>query len=521
MDSKHTLKPAVVLVADRTLSADYKVLFEGIFATMQTRQVPEFFMRSFVSPRAAVDQQARAIASPIGLRRIESALIAGTDFKPQDIVCTTPEQLPRFLGPHVKIVGVSSSDPLGKGMSNTTTKNFWSGDLYTKYWTRIMLEEILQAKRKYNFKVVAGGAGAWQLREYEDEVTAECIDVVFDGYFERLGPALFTKLTQGGQSEKYVCEEGTAIDKIHPIQGASMLGVIELSRGCGRGCKFCAMAKKKMDHVSPDVILSDLDRNVASGTTSVVSSSEDFFRYGGSGVKVCFEKLHSLLEQMRQVEGLSFMQIDHGNVTSVAQLTDDQLKEIRRLLTWRKRSDYLWVNMGVESANGQLVATNSVGKISPYRPDDWEELIKETTLRMDRNGFFCVFSLILGLSGQTPDDVARTIKLVEYFEDKKVAVFPIFYEPVRPDEIKAGLSFNLSDMRADHLELYRKCYEINFRQVRRLFWDNQRAGGVSLTKRILMQILGRFEIMSWRKTFRKLGRQISHESYAGEIKYAG
>jgi radical SAM superfamily enzyme YgiQ (UPF0313 family) len=518
--SDRSIKPAVVLVADRTLSADYKVLFEGIFATMQTRQVPQIFMRNFISSKAAVDTCGRTVTAPIGLRRVEAALLADGAFKRDDVVCTTPERLNDLLGPWVKIVGFSSSDPLGRGMSNTTTKNFWKGELYTRYWTRKMLERILEAKRKYHFKVVAGGAGAWQWQHYKDDIAAECIDVVFDGYFENLGPPVFEDLMNGNRQTEYISEKAAAVDKIKPIEGASLLGVVELSRGCGRGCRFCAMADKKMEHLSPDIILSDLQRNVRYGKRSVVSSSEDFFRYGGIGSKVSFESLCSLLENMRQVKGLSFMQIDHANITSAAQLNDEQLRKIRTLLTWEKPSDYLWANMGVESANGLLVAANSPGKISPFRPDDWQELVKETAEKMDRNGFFCVFSLILGLPGETPDDVECTTKLVEYFEDKKVAIFPIFYEPVRSDEIAAGAGFALSKMRRDHLELYRKCYEINFKQVPKLFWDNQRAGGVSLTKRTLMQLLGKFEVMSWRKTFKGLGKELAERPCIGEVKYA-
>lgn len=509
-------EPVVVLVADRTLSAEYKALFEGIFATMQTTQVPEFAMRRFVSPPVRTDAFGRARTAPLGLRRAESALLKYTNLRPEQIVTTTPEFLPRLLGPSVKVVAVSSSDPLGNGMSNTTTKNFWKGELYTSYWMRRMLTQILDAKRKYGFKVVAGGAGAWQWTSYPDKTAAECIDVIFDGYFESKGPALFADLIDGKDVQACVKESSTCGEHIQPIRSASLLGIIEISRGCARGCRFCTQADKKMTHLPIDMICSDLHTNVSAGVTSVVSGSEDFFRYGASGIKPEFDKLRDLLIRMRAVKGLSFMQIDHANVSTIAQLTDDQLREVRSLLAWEKPSDYLWVNMGVESANGNLVAQSSPGKIAPFRPDDWEDIVRQTVERMSRNGFFPVVSLILGLPGETPDDIARTLKLVAFLERQNAVVFPVFYEPLRTDEIESGCVFNLQKMRLDHLALYSRCYEINFKKVPSLFWDNQRAAGVSWFKRTAMQLLGKTEVHSWRKTFKKVGKQIAARTMGAE-----
>ncbi len=276
------------------------------------------------------------------------------------------------------------------------------------------------------------------------------------------------------------------------------------------------MARKKMVHLPVDTILSDIETNVKAGIGSVVSGSEDLFRYGASGSRVNFDALHDLLRGMREIDGLRFMQIDHANVTSVLQLDDAQLAAISRLLQWRERSDYLWVNMGVESANGHLVAANSSGKVAPFDPADWADMVRDAVERLNRTGFFPVLSIILGLPGETPADVQKTLELVGEMARGRAVVFPIFHEPVEPAAIAAGQSFTLEKMRPDHLELFKLCYEINFKWVPRLFWDNQRAGGVPLVKRALMRLLGKSEIRTWRRKFSHYGELMQKRTCSEE-----
>jgi len=503
---KPPLQPAVVLVADPTLSARYRVLFEGVFATAQTTQVPEWMMRRFLAPPARANAAGRARTAPLGLRRVEAALLDSSALGPDDVAVTTPQAVGRLLGPWTRVVGVSSSDPLGHGMSNTTTRAFSSGSLYTRLWTDRLMRRLAEARRRFGFRIAAGGAGAWQYVHHPADAARHGIDTVLEGYVEGEGPARLMAMVRGEEPPAHVRCRATAAGSARPIRGPSTMGVVELSRGCGNGCRFCLMADRRMEHLAEDTILADVETNVAAGAQALVSSSEDFFRYGAEGRRVRFERLRGLLERMQPVRRGALVQIGHANITSVLQLEVADLAEIRRLLAPDPDARHLWVNLGLESASGRLVAANGPGKIAPFDPDDWEAMALDAADRLRRGGFFPLFSVILGLPGETPDDLARTRRLVRRLDEGPAAVFPVFHEPVRPD--RDGPAFALDDMTRRHLDLYAACYEINFRWIPRLYWDNQRAGGVSRTRRALAQTLGRAEIALWRRRFRHLRRTL-------------
>jgi hypothetical protein len=98
----------------------------------------------------------------------------------------------------------------------------------------------------------------------------------------------------------------------------------------------------------------------------------------------------------------------------------------------------------------------------------------------------------------------------------------VFYEPLLNEDIQNGRGFTVEKMRKDHLDLYRYCYEINFRQVPKLYWDNQRCGGVSWMKRAMIRMLGLTEVRAWRKKFDLIERQIARRSRHEErMRHAG
>jgi len=505
----------VVLTADRTLMADYPTLLDGMMATVQTSVVPDALLRRCLSPPMP-QANGRAARAPLGVRRLEAALRAGGagqagrpgeqagGLSDREVAVVTPEGLDAAVGPATRVVGISSGDPLGKGMTNTTMVAVSGGQLYTAKWYAALCRRVRRLReRAPQMRVIAGGPGAWQLANDPAATEALGIDHVFVGYVEAEAPRLFARLLAGEAVGPVVrAGRGTLAD-IPAIEAATSMGVVEVSRGCGRGCGFCTIAAEPMVHLPIDRIVADVETNVRGGVRAVSLVSEDLFRYGSPDVGVDAEALLAMLSAVQAVPGVRMIQVDHVNISSVMQLSDEDLRRVRGALRVGPGHNKLWVNLGVESAAGELLVANGlVGKVHPFDPADWADLCERAVCRLVEAGFVPMASLILGLPGETDEHVRRSLEWVRRIEHLPGVAFPVFYAPIAPGE----RPFGIDDMTESHWRLFRACYAMNFRWIPRMFWDNSSAAGAPLWRRLFIQLAGRGQKAQWQMKFRRIGK---------------
>ena len=497
----------IVLTADRTLFAGYRVLFEGMVSASQTTRTPSFVMKTLIAPPAQ-RQGFRALQSPLGLRRVESAL-ARAGFKQADVAIVDPGSLQLAIGPDTRIIGVSSGDPLGLGMNSTTMSAILGGEIYTSRWFRRLAENIRRLRRSAapKAKVLLGGAGAWQLAGNRRAREDLGIDYVLSGYCEGNIGALFARILDGEElPDALAGERVAAAEKIPPILGPTLMGGVEISRGCGLGCAFCTLARVPMEHLPMDAVLADAEVNLAAGVTDLVLVTEDVFRYGAQGARARPAALIELVTRLRSLPATRLIQTDHANVASAAQFSDEELAAVRRGIVGSPelsrmgdtRHEFVWLNLGVETASGPLLAANGGrAKMGGVEPEAWDEFSESQVRRLVRLGYFPLISILFGLPGETPADVERTLRWVERLSSERLAIFPLFNAPLSA----AAARFGLREMSAPHWRLFRACYDLNFRWVPRLVWDNQSAAGVPLWRRSTLQALGRAQTLAWKCLF--------------------
>ena len=168
----------------------------------------------------------------------------------------------RLIGPDTKVVGFTENDPLGIGPATSTFTSIFSGDAFMKIKFREALNHpaILKYKTKHHRRRPGRLAADRCGGPKELGITTVVL-----GEGEMVVPELFKKAVRGEALPGMVLGEVTPIDQIALLKGATVDGLVEISRGCGRGCDFCVptMAKYRSREIKD--VIADVKVNLAAG----------------------------------------------------------------------------------------------------------------------------------------------------------------------------------------------------------------------------------------------------------------
>jgi len=430
--------------------------FLGFGSTAPPNIVPEWLFKLLFFPAIdAVDGV--PIQAPYGLRKIEAQLL-NEGF---NVLTVDPSHLGRYLS-EAEVLGIHVMDPFGIGpASSTFSRVLKTGEPYLAKYFRLLLEktEVVQAKKR-GLRIVVGGPGAWQFRLRQDFVTQHGIDCVVEGEAERVVSEVFKKAVEGGELPRFCeanMEKWPGLDEIPEIKNPSVNGLVEIGRGCCRGCDFCSVTLKPLRWYPYEKIEKELEVNVNSGMRTAILHAEDVLLYGSRNVMPNSKrilKLHRLCKE--HVTSLSW---SHTSMAAVA--ADPELVKKTAEIILDDRQDWWGAEVGIETGSPELAKKVMPAKVRPFQAEQWPEVIKNAASIMMENNLVPACTLITGLPQETEADVIRTIELMDDLKDFRSLIVPLFFVPL--GRLRNQDWFRFEDVNELHKELLVKCLEHDLR----------------------------------------------------------
>ena len=426
---------------------------------------------------------------PAGVRLVEKSLLRAYD--PDDIVACFPQDLDKFVGPRTRVVAVSTHNPLGVTFAaGVYTSIFGSSKMpINSHYSRQLFSQIKSSPYRENFKVIVGGSGGWQIIQTDlyDELGIDC---VVEGRSES-GDALeiFAKAIKGEALPKQ-------IDVKHPQDRDAILfpdarttfGVVEMTTGCGRRCKFCVPDLNPQIDLPKDKIMNAVRANVREGNKQISLATEDMFIWGQVHTDTPFyfpnrEALLDLYGDVVNTPGVEQHVLSHSTIAP-AVVDPILIKELSKLLLPKSPIHFPYLSshpekkalaplIGLETGSVRMAKKIMPSKGVPFAIEHWPSVVLEGLRVLNENNWFPAMTLIVGNPDETDEDIMETLDLVYEMEHRGLFAFliPSIFTPLHDTrmEMEKGVT-QTRQLSPLQWQLMMKCWKMNLRPGQYSWW---------------------------------------------------
>jgi hypothetical protein len=426
---------------------------------------------------------------PAGVRLVEKSLQRA--YAAGDIVSCYPDDLEKFIGPRTRVVAVSTHNPLGVTFAaGVYTSIFGSSKMpINSHYSRQLFAQIKSNKYRDNFKVIVGGSGGWQIIQTDlyDELGVDC---VVEGRSESTDTLdLFAKAIRQEELPREITVK-------HPVDRDSILfpdtrttfGVVEMTTGCGRRCKFCVPDLNPQIDLPKDKIMDAVRANVREGNNQISLATEDMFIWGQVHTETPFyfpnrEALLDLYGSIVDTPGVEQHVLSHSTIAP-AVVDPILIKELSRILLPKSPIHFPYLSshpekkalaplIGLETGSVRMAKKVMASKGVPFSIDHWPSVVLEGLRVLNENNWFPAMTLIVGNPDETDEDNMATLDLIYEMEHRGLFAFliPSIFTPLHDTrmEMEKGVT-QTKQLTPLQWQLMMKCWKMNLRPGQYSWW---------------------------------------------------
>lgn len=406
-----------------------------------------------------------------GLRKLEGILLEAK----LDCKVYSPQVIEDYAD-DAGVFGISAMDPLGLGPVTATLQGIFGSKEFnltgnTRYYkpsyTNLKFKELVEKLRKFEKPIIVGGSGASQfdmLPNAQEELGIDCVVI---GDAELIAPDLFCDALNLKPLPKVIRCPRLPLDvKIPTIKKPVNFGLVEISRGCDRHCKFCDPSMKQFRWIPVSQIIKEIKINVKL-KPEISLVSEDVFRYGTKPREWIpnWGLVNLIREIKKEVPEAKSIGLSHACLAS-ALSAPEQIEALREELNLSKQN-YSAVQCGVETGSIRIVAKNMPYKGAPFEPDQWQDMVVDAWKLLAKNYIYPVATLILGLD-DTEEDIQETISLMKKIMNYPGMFWPLYFSSLGLLKKKNRYFVDWSELSPSAQELYLLAYKYMFRQSEKM-----------------------------------------------------
>ena len=480
----------IVLTAPLTESIDHA----GFFIQMALASIPQWLEvvlnKKYPKWREVErNEDGSARYMPAGLRVLEKSILR--EYTADDVVACFPDDLEQFIGPHTRIVAVSTHNPLGVTFAAGVYTSIYgsSKEPLNSIYTRMMFDKIKSSPYRKNFQVIVGGSGGWQITQTNafEELGIDC---VAEGRSESADTlTLFRKAVAGETMPREInLAHPTSRDAILFPDKRTTFGVVEMTTGCGRRCQFCVPDLNPQIDMPKARIMDAVRANVRQGNKLISLATEDMFIWGQVHTNTPFffpnrEALVDLYTAIVDTPGVEQHLLSHCTMAPfvvdpilIQQLSDKLLPKspihLPRLSTHPQKKALVPL-IGLETGSVRMARQIMPSKAVPFSIDDWPSVVLEGLRVANQNNWFPMMTLMVGNPGETDQDVRDTLDLIYEMERRGLFAFlvPSIFTPLHDTRMQHQTGVTQTRQLSPlQWQLMMKCWKHNLRPGQYSWW---------------------------------------------------